>query len=84
MDSMLHCEAIVVSPSSRIIGGAIGTAHSKTGRCHTFDIKADGYIKAEAVNAVIAVILKRPEDAVRDGDPIRAIIRGSATNSDGK
>ena len=56
-------------------------ASSLSGRCHTFDIKADGYIKAEAVNAVI---LKRLSDAIRDRDPIRAVIRGSATNSDGR
>jgi acyl transferase domain-containing protein len=61
--------------------GPIRMAHSPSGRCHTFDIKADGYMKAEAVNAVI---LKRLEDAIRDGDPIRAVIRGSATNSDGR
>jgi acyl transferase domain-containing protein len=54
---------------------------SLSGKCHTFDIKADGYIKAEAVNAIF---LKRLEDAIRDGDPIRAVIRGSATNSDGR
>lgn len=59
--------------------GAEGTA-SLSGRCHTFDAKADGYIKAEAVNMLY---LKRLDDAIRDGDPIRAIIRGSATNSDG-
>ena len=56
-----------------------GTA-SASGRCHTFDTKADGYIKAEAINMVI---IKRLECALRDGDPIRAIIRGSASNSDG-
>lgn len=61
--------------------GPIGQAHSPTGRCHTFDAKADGYIKAEAVNAII---LKRLDDAIRDRDPIRAVIRGSATNSDGR
>lgn len=61
--------------------GPIKMAHSPTGRCHTFDVKADGYIKAEAVNAVI---LKRLSDAIRDGDPIRSIIRGSSTNSDGR
>ncbi|OHW97941.1 polyketide synthase [Colletotrichum incanum] len=59
--------------------GANGAA-SLSGRCHTFDSKADGYIKAEAVNMVY---LKRLDDAIRDNDPIRAIIRGTATNSDG-
>lgn len=56
-------------------------ASSLSGKCHTFDVKADGYIKAEGVNAII---IKRLDDAIRDGDPIRAVIRGSATNSDGR
>lgn len=55
-------------------------AASLSGKCHTFDEKADGYIKAEGVNAVF---LKRLSDAIRDRDPIRAVIRGIATNSDG-
>lgn len=61
--------------------GTMGDAFSRTGKCHTFDAKADGYIKAEGVNAVI---LKQLKDAIKDGDPIRAVIRGTATNSDGK
>ena len=60
----------------RLIDGAA----SITGRCHTFDAKADGYIKAEAVNMVY---LKRLEDAIKDKDPIRAIIRGTANNNNG-
>lgn len=72
---------IYLSPEHNLDEGAMKGAASLSGRCHTFDIKADGYIKAEAVNAVI---LKRLDDAIRDGDPIRAIIRGSATNSDGR
>ncbi|KAL9616665.1 MAG: hypothetical protein Q9160_008488 [Pyrenula sp. 1 TL-2023] len=59
----------------------MGDAFSRTGKCHTFDAKADGYIKAEGVNAVF---LKRLKDAIKDGDPIRAVIRGTATNSDGR
>ena len=56
-------------------------AFSPSGKCHTFDAKADGYIKAEGVNAIF---LKRLEDAIKDGDPIRAVICGSATNSNGR
>ncbi|KAH0436371.1 polyketide synthase [Colletotrichum camelliae] len=61
--------------------GGVGHAHSPTGLCHTFDISADGYVKAEAVSSVI---IKRLSDAIRDRDPIRAVILGSSTNSDGR
>ncbi|KAG8164230.1 hypothetical protein KVR01_006148 [Diaporthe batatas] len=54
---------------------------SPTSTCHTFDESADGYGRADAVGAVY---LKRLADAVRDGDPIRGIIRSSAVNSNGK
>ncbi|KAJ8131370.1 hypothetical protein O1611_g2254 [Lasiodiplodia mahajangana] len=56
--------------------GSLGQAHSPTGFCHTFDASADGYIKSEAVSAII---LKRLDDAIRDRDPIRAVIRGTAS-----
>ncbi|KAL8727151.1 MAG: hypothetical protein Q9166_006247 [cf. Caloplaca sp. 2 TL-2023] len=54
---------------------------SPTSTCHTFDEKADGYGRADGVGAVF---LKRLGDAVRDNDPIRAVIRSSAVNSNGK
>ncbi|KAL2831374.1 KR domain-containing protein [Aspergillus cavernicola] len=54
---------------------------SPTSTCHTFDESADGYGRADAVGAVY---LKRLSDAIRDGDPIRAVIRSSAVNSNGK
>ncbi|KAJ5375590.1 Acyl transferase/acyl hydrolase/lysophospholipase [Penicillium concentricum] len=71
---------LYLSPDQNQDMGAMRAASSASGRCHTFDAKADGYCKGEAINAVI---LKRLDAALRDGDPIRAIIRGTATNSDG-
>lgn len=54
---------------------------SPTGHCHTFSDRADGFVRAEGCGAVV---LKRLADAVRDGDPVLAVIRGSAVNQDGE
>ena len=54
---------------------------SPSGMCKTFDANADGYARGEAINAVF---IKRLSDALNDGDPIRAVIRATATNCDGK
>ena len=51
------------------------------GRCKTFDASADGMVRGEG-GAV--VVLKRHRDALRDGDNILALIRGSAVNHDGR
>src|SRR5688500_12318581 len=72
---------IYLDPLATQDRGPMGEAFSKTGKCHTFDAKADGYIRAEGINAVY---LNRLDDAIRDGDPIRAVIRGTAVSSDGR
>lgn len=54
---------------------------SPTGQCRTFDVSANGYARGEAINAVI---VKKLSDAVRDGDPIRGIVRATSVNCDGR
>ena len=54
---------------------------SKDGSCKTFSADANGYARGEAI---VAVYVKRLDDALRDGNSIRAVIRGTATNHDGK
>jgi acyl transferase domain-containing protein len=54
---------------------------SKDGKCFTFDHRANGYGRGEGIGVVI---LKRLDDAVRDNDSIRAVIRASRLNQDGR
>jgi acyl transferase domain-containing protein len=48
--------------------------------CKTFDVSVDGFARAEACGVLV---LKRYADAVRDGDRVHAIIRGSAVVQEG-
>ena len=54
---------------------------SATGRCHSFDAGADGFVRSEGC---ALALLKRLPDALRDGDRILAVVRGTATNQDGR
>lgn len=46
-----------------------------------FDDRANGYTRGEGVGMLL---LKHVDDAIRDGDCIRAVIRGTGVNQDGK
>lgn len=59
----------------------VGRFLSPDGRCYTFDERGNGYARGEGVGAVF---LKPLADALKDGDTIRAVIRGSGSNQDGK
>lgn len=68
---------LIISPEQHL-GTMKAGVLSPTSTCHTFDESADGYGRAEAVNAVY---LKRLSSAMADGDKIWSVIRGSAVNS---
>lgn len=78
-----ECDAAIVasanliqSPEQHLQAVKAGILSSDS-TCHTFDARANGYGRAEGVNALY---LKRLRDALRDRDPIRSIIRGTAVN----
>src|SRR6476469_2173871 len=56
-------------------------ALSTTGGCHAFDAAADGFVRGEGCGVVV---LKRLGDALRDGNRVLAVVRGSAPNQDGR
>ncbi|KAM3427390.1 hypothetical protein MY4824_009476 [Beauveria thailandica] len=71
---------VILGPDNQLFTTKLG-AVSPTSRCHTFDAAADGYSRAEGFGAIY---LKKLSDAVAAGDPIRAVIRGTSFNANGK
>ncbi|MFD3486315.1 SDR family NAD(P)-dependent oxidoreductase [Streptomyces sp. NPDC058665] len=71
--------ALNFAPESAEVAGMFGGL-SPDGRCFTFDARANGYVRGEGGGVVV---LKRLADAVRDGDTVYGVIRGSAVNNDG-
>ena len=64
-----------------LVGFARIGAISRAGACRPFDAAADGFLMGEGVGVVL---LKRREDAERDGDRIYALIKGASCNNDGR
>lgn len=69
-----------MSPTNTCGLGDVG-ALSPDVSCKTFDAKANGYARAEGV---AALYVKKLSHAIACKDPIRAVIRSTASNSDGK
>ena len=71
---------LLLAPHS-FVGFSAASMLSPRGRCHAFDARADGYVRAEGG----AMVVLRPlRDALAAGDTIRAVIRGTGVNSDGR
>jgi acyl transferase domain-containing protein len=72
--------SLMLSPELHVAFSQAGML-SASGRCRPFDAEADGYVRGEGVGVVV---LKRLDDALRDGDFIHACILASAENHGGR
>ncbi|KAI1778855.1 polyketide synthase module [Hypoxylon cercidicola] len=71
---------VLLNPDNFKALGSFGFL-SPDGKCFAFDERANGYGRGEGV---ATIVIKRLKDALAAGDPIRAIIRESVLNQDGK
>ena len=71
---------LVWSPDMQLFLDKLG-ALSPTSKCHVFGADADGYGRADGF---VGFFLKDLESAIRDNDPIQAVIAGTAVNANGR
>ncbi|HEX2746795.1 MAG TPA: aminotransferase class III-fold pyridoxal phosphate-dependent enzyme, partial [Verrucomicrobiales bacterium] len=79
-DAALAGGVSVKWPQERGYTAQEGSIYSPDGRCRPYDAAATGTVFS---NGLGVVMLKRLEDAVRDGDHVWAVIKGAALNNDG-
>lgn len=71
---------VILSPAHSIAFTKAGVL-APDGRCKAFDARANGYVRGEGGGVVV---LKSLSSALADGDPIYALIEGSAISQDGR
>lgn len=77
----LVCGAkLIITPNMFVPSTELGFL-SPSGRSRSFDADADGYGRGEGV---VALLLKPLTTALLDGDPVRAVIKGTRLNQDGR
>ncbi|WP_394845466.1 phosphopantetheine-binding protein [Pendulispora brunnea] len=70
---------LLLQPELQVYFSKLGLL-SREGRCKAFDANADGMVRGEGCGLVV---LKRYSQAVADGNPVLALVRGSAVQSTG-
>ncbi|MFK7927325.1 MAG: type I polyketide synthase, partial [Myxococcota bacterium] len=71
---------VQITADHYVVFSRIG-AMSAEGYCRPFDHRADGFVQGDGAGVLL---LKRLDDAIRDGDRIYATIEGAAINNDGR
>ncbi|KAL8787707.1 MAG: hypothetical protein Q9195_007663 [Heterodermia aff. obscurata] len=71
---------VILNPDVHVLFSNLGLL-SPDGRSYAFDSRAAGYGRGEGVSTIIIKPLKQ---ALKDGDPVRAVIRQTALNQDGR
>ena len=79
--SAIVCGTNLILAPGMTIAMSLQGALSLEGSSKSFDASADGYARGEGVTALY---VKRLDEAIREKNPIRAVIRSSASNADGR
>ncbi|TVY12916.1 Ochratoxin highly reducing polyketide synthase ota1 [Lachnellula arida] len=77
----LVCGSSLIFAPETTVGLSNLNLLSPHGKCYSFDERANGYSRGEGI---ASLVIKPLSSAIRDGDNIRALIRGTGVNSDGR